>query len=247
MVGGFGVIAGGGDVGVGGLQQRGEISQGRQPGLDDLGAELGQLLVPDRQGGFGLGAARTASGQGLQQGRALLEHPLVVSADAGHPRPARGEEFVQEAPAGGRVALHHAQILRREDHHPQRAEQIPRPLERRPIEAGPIRLAGDQLHLEQQLAGVVQPRLDPRPHPRTLGAVPHQRQLGRHPVRTQRGKVLHRLDQVRLPLPVGPGEDRDAGLQRNVDDGVRAEVDQVEVGYEQLRRRPRGRPAGASA
>jgi hypothetical protein len=43
------------------------------------------------------------------------------------------------------------------------------------------------------------------------------------------GQVLDRLDEVGLALPVGADEDDDPSTERDVDPGVRPEVDELEM------------------
>ena len=69
-------------------------------------------------------ARRTPAAGGLEQGVALLEHPVVVLADAGQPRRPRDQQFVEEPPPLGGVALDQGEVLRREQHRPQDAEHV---------------------------------------------------------------------------------------------------------------------------
>ena len=122
----------------------------RKPGVEQLGADPGQVAVPDLEGVQGVArASSTGSSAGLvptaaqhrrgrlQQRVALLEHPVVVRP---HPGPAglpRDQQVVQEpAPLAG-VALDQGQVLGREQHRAQRAEHVARPRHRRRGSAGP--------------------------------------------------------------------------------------------------------------
>ncbi len=228
-----GVVVGRRDRRVRPLHVRGQVGQRADPGVHQFGAEAGQRLVPHLQGGGRAvrDRARTPR-QGLEQRRALPQHPVVVGPDAGQPRPAGGDQLVDEPAAFARIALDQRQVLGREHHGAQRAEQFARAAQRRPVEAGPILPSGQQFDLEQQLPRVVQPGLHPGPDDRPLGGVPHQRGLGRHPVRTERGQVVDRLDQVRLALSVGPGERGDTRLQAQFDARIRTEIRERQMGDE---------------
>ena len=211
---------------------RGELGEGAQPRREQLAAGRGQVRVPDVQGGRRLGRRRSAPGppaQRLEQRAALLEDPVVVGPDPGEPRPAGHHQLVQEPPPLRRVALDDGQILGREHHGPQHPDQLPRPAQRRPVQLGPVGLARGDLDLQLQLPRIVQPGLHPRPDDRPLGPEPHQRDLRGHPVRRQRRQVLDRLDQIRLPLPVGPDERRHPGPERHIHLRVRPEIGQLQM------------------
>ena len=154
-----------------------------------------------------LAGAATAAGRarGLQQRRALLEHPLVVGADAGQPRGSGHDQLVEEPAALGRVAPHDGQVLRREQHRAQRAEHSRGRGTGDAVELGPVGPAGRDLDLDPQLARVGDHR---GPDHGSLGAGADEWRIGRHPVAAERGQVAQRLDQVRLALAVRADEHR---------------------------------------
>ncbi len=214
----------GGQLPVRGRHQR--LQGGHQ--LDPEGRQLGpgtsQMAVPDLQRGqVGALAATGPAGHrgGLQQGVALLEHPLVVLPHAGQPGRAGGQQLVQEAPPLAGVALDQAEVLRGEQHGAQQAQHIARADVVGAVDPGPVGLARGELQLDQGGAAAVHHRgADPRP----LGAQPDQRGVGGDPVAAQGGDVADRLDQVGLALAVGPDEGRHARVEGNLGPGVRPEV-----------------------
>ena len=79
--------------------------------------------------------------RGAQQGVALLDHPLVVGPHPGVPGLPADQQVVEVAAALGRVAPDQFQVLRGEQHQPQRAEHVPGPAGRRAAQPGPVGLA----------------------------------------------------------------------------------------------------------
>jgi hypothetical protein len=229
----------------------GEVEQRRHPGHHELRAELRQVLVPrvQRRGDIRTRHPSRTSRQGLQQCVALLQHPVVVRPDPGEPGPPRHEQVVEEpAPLAG-VALDDRQVLRREQHDDEGAEQVPRPLQGCPVELRAVRTPRHDVQLEQQRSRVVDAGLDASPYGRPFRARPYERGIGGDTVRAERRQVLDGLDEVGLALPVRPDEHADARLQRDLDLRVRPVVDQMEVRdvHEAGRARPRISSAGASA
>ncbi len=164
--------------------------------------------------------------RGLEQRVALLEHPVVVRAHPRHPRRPGRDQLVQKAAPLTRIALDQRQILRREQHRPHDAQHVPRPDLRRPVDTGPIRAPGVQLQLHQLLPLALHHLgTDDRP----LRPHPHQGRVGGDPVTAEGRQIADRLDQIGLPLPVGPHESRHARIERNLDPGVRAEVGQRQM------------------
>ena len=132
---------------VGGGQQRPQVPQEPQPGVEQLRSHRREMLVPhlervQRRAGLRLGVdpdidsrARAAirapagperAGRRLQERVALPDDLVVVRA---HPGPARlpgDEEVVDEATPLLGVTLDEREILRREEHRPHRAEHVAR-------------------------------------------------------------------------------------------------------------------------
>ncbi len=157
----------------------------------------------------------------LQQGVALLEHPVVVGAHPCHPRRTRGDQFVEEPPALARVALDQRQILRREEHRAHDAQHVTRPDLRRSVDAGAVRLAGVELEFDQLAALAL---ADRGPDDGALGAHADQRGVRGDPVAAECGQIADSFDEVGLALAVGSHEGGDARLKCDLDPGVRAEV-----------------------
>ena len=236
------LVVGGGDVGVGLRHVRAEVGERAEPGGQQLTAGRGQVGVPDLEGRRGLGRRRTAAAapaEGLEQGVALPQHPVVVGPDAGHPRPAGDQQVVEEPATLPRVALDDGEVLGGEDDGAQHPDQLARTAQRGAVQLGPVGLARGDLDLELELARVVDAGLHPGPDDRPLGAEADERLVGGDPVRAQRGQVLDGLDEVGLALAVGPDEGRDPRAERHVDAGVGAEVGQLRDG-----RRTRGKTNG---
>ena len=75
----------------------------------------------------------------------MLEHPVVVGPHPGHPRRPHDQHVVQETAALGRVAAHQGQVLRREQHRPQRAQDVPCPGQWCPVDPRPVGAAAGQV------------------------------------------------------------------------------------------------------
>ena len=180
------LVVGRGDVGVRLRHLRHQRVQGRQPGVQQLGAGGRQMAVPDveRRGGVATTIALTPD-QRLEQGVSLPQHPVVVRPHAGQPGPARGDQLVEEPSPLGGVALDDGQVLGREHDAAQQTEDLPRTPDRRTVQLGAVGLTGCDLHLEQQLPLVVEPGVDPGPDDGPLGTGPDQWLIGGHPVRAK--------------------------------------------------------------
>ena len=91
----------------------------------------GQVAVPhiERVGHPAVTAVPRTRG-GLEQGRALPQHLVVVRAHARDPRSPGGREFVEVAAPLGRVAAHQCQVLRGEHHRTQHTEHLARGADR---------------------------------------------------------------------------------------------------------------------
>ena len=131
---------------------------------EDLGADPGEVGVPDAQRGQGCllvapsisTAARVAGG--LQQGVALAQDALVVGPGAGEARGAQHEQVVEEPPPLGRVSLDQGEVLRGEDHGADEPDQVAGLRQRRLVDPGAVGLAGVDLHLEHGGASVAHHR-----------------------------------------------------------------------------------------
>ena len=161
-----------------------------------------------------------------QQCVALLDHPVVVGPHPGVPRLPGDQQVVEVAPALGRVAADQFQVLRREQHHPQRAEHVAGPADRRTVEPGPVGLARHDLQLDQQLASVVDDR-----------AADHRRRARRPGPAARRWRPgdCPGSPRSRAPRPgwscrprSGRRSTLDARVEVDRDPLVRAEVDQLE-------------------
>ena len=117
-----------------------------------------------------LAAARAADR--LEQRVALLEHPVVVGAQAGQPRGPQDQQVVEEAAPLRRVALDQREVLGREDHRADQADQVAGPGEHRLVDPGPVGAARVDLDLEHRGPAVLDHRGADH---RLLGAGPDQR------------------------------------------------------------------------
>jgi len=193
----------------------------------------GQVGVPDVERGgdrlaglpVALGAALRAGG--LQQGGALLEHPVVVGADRSVPGGHRDEQVVEEPPAVARVALDQGEVLGGEQHRAEHAEHLARPGQRRPVEPDPVGASRVQLDFHQR---VIRAGGNRGPDDRLVGALADQRGILGRPVAGQGRRVAHGLDEVGLALAVRAAEDRDTRHQGHVHVHVRTEVRKREPG-----------------
>ena len=171
-----------------------------QPAGEQLRAVLGQVGVPDVQGGQIAAAAGAADLAGqvrrAQQGVALLEHPVVVGAHAGVAGLAGDQQVVEVAAPLGRVAADQRQVLRREQHQPQRAEHVAGPASPASGRAGP----GSPCRARSPARPAAPGSSCTTAHRITaaLGAGPDQRRVGGDPVAVQGRDVAERLDQVGL-------------------------------------------------
>ncbi len=206
---------------------RGQVGDQVQPGRQQLGAVPGQVPVPHVQRADVPAAAGPPRRAGrLQQGTALLEHPVVVGAHPGEPRRAQHQQLVHEPPPLPRVAPDQGQVLGGEQHGAQDAQHVTRPRHRAPVDPGPVGPARGDLQLDQQLAPLVD---HGGAHHGPLGAVPHQGSVRGHPVRTEGGHVPDRLNQVGLALTVRADQHARARLERHVRVRPRAEVADLEM------------------
>jgi hypothetical protein len=88
----------------------------------ELGPALGELQVPDVEGG---GDLRTETSAGLLEERvALAEHPLDVGPQPFVPRVELDQQIVEQSTAPPGPALHQLQVVRREHHHAQVTEHV---------------------------------------------------------------------------------------------------------------------------
>ena len=194
-------------------------------------ARLGQLRVPRverRRHRFTGRAAQVPLGpRGLEQGGALPQHPFVVRAQPRVPRRGGDQQLVQEPPPLAGIALDQGHVFGREQHRAQRAQDVPRPRHRRPVQPDPVGPAGVELDLHQR-AALGSAHRGPQHGP--VSAPPDQRRVGGDPVAAQRGQVADRLDQVGLAFPVRPAERGHARPELEAELGVGPEVGQREPG-----------------
>ena len=164
-------------------------------------AERDELVVPDieRRQRVAADAARL---RGLQQGGALLEHPVVVGEHAGEPRGALDEQLIGESAARRRVAAHDLQVFGSEQHDLGVARQLGG-LHRRAVDPRLVRALPVELRLEQHAALAVG---EPRADDRGIRAVAHHRRIVRDAVRAERGEEGDGLGEVRLALTVAADE-----------------------------------------
>jgi hypothetical protein len=210
---------------------RGERGDQLQTAGQQLGAVVGEVLVPDREGGQVLptGAAHLA-GQICrpEQRVALLDHPVVVGADPGIAGLPGDQQVVEVAAAFRRVAADQLEVLGGEEHHPQGAEHVARASDRGPVEPGPVGPAGHDLQLDQQLTAVVD---DLAADHRRSGAGPDQRRVGGHPMAVQGGHVAEGLDEIGLTHAVLADQHGDTRVEIDRYPLVRAEVGQLDPAY----------------
>ncbi len=210
----------GGDVGVASGDQRAQRGDESEPARGELDAFSHELVVPDLQAGRLVAARRPG---GLEQCGSLLDHAFVVGTDAGVARPAGDQQVVDETAPFGRVALDDRQILRREQHAPQRAKRVSRSGQGCSVESDPVRLAGVELDLDQT---VPRRRTDGCPQDRPLRACLDHGGVHGDPVAAEGGDVVGSLDEVGLSGAVRTGERGDARSQRDVSRFVAAEIRQ---------------------
>ena len=191
------------------------------PAGEQRRAGLGQVLVPHVEGAQGRSALAAGRRGRLQQGVALLEHPVVVAAHRGVARVARHQQLVEKPPPVARIALDQGEVFRREQYGPQGAEDLARARHRRAAELGPVGPARTDLDLDRRVPAVPD---DDRAHDRAVGSGSDQRRGQRDPVAAEGRDVAQRLDQVGLALPVRADQRGDARLQVEARAVVRAEV-----------------------
>ncbi len=203
-------------MGVPDLQSAQDVSGARRR---EPGVPLGPSAAPGASAGLG---GRT------QQRAALLEHPVVVGTYPGEPGRPGHQQLVEEAAPLRRVALDQRQVLGREQHRAQQADDVPRPGHRRAVEPGAVGPARVDLQLDQRAPVVpltTAQRTTARAAPcRTSGASVATRWLASASPRSPG------LDQVGLALAVGPDEGRDPRLQAELHGCVGPEVGQREMG-----------------
>ena len=128
---------------------------------------------------------RRARAGGLEQGVALLEHPVVVGADAGQPRRAQHQQVVEEraaAPTGS--PLTRARSSGAKTTVRTRPTQLAGPRQRRPVDPGPVGAPGVDLDLEHRLRARRGPRPPgPRPARRPAAPAGRRRRPGARPSR----------------------------------------------------------------
>ena len=201
------------------------------PGGDEPGGRRGELGVPDLQGGEHRGGRGAGRARRLQEAGALGEDLVVLGAHPGQARAQRDRQVVEEAPANPGFGAHQGEVLGGEDDRTQHPEQVAGPAAA-PVEAGPVRLARDDLDLQD--AGSF-PVDGPGAHdgagrlglPRRRPS--HEGGVRTDPVGGEGRQVDDGLDEVGLALPVGADEGAGAGLQGQHQAAVGAEVVQGEV------------------
>ena len=148
-----------------------EVAQQPQTGIEQLGADRREVVVPHVEGVQRRLArlverlvavarrARRAAGslaqhrrRRLQQGVALLEDLVVVGAHARPARLALDEQVVEEAAPLRRVALDEGEVLGGEEHGAHRAEHVAGPRHRGAAEPGPVGPTRRDLELDHRLA-----------------------------------------------------------------------------------------------
>ena len=229
---GTGALPGGpGDGFVGGGHPGAQAPHDVDPGGDEPGGRRGELGVPDLQGGEHGGGRGAGRARGLQKAGALGEDLVVLSAHPGQARAQRDDQVVEEASADPGLGAHQGEVLGGEDDRAQHSEQVAGPAAA-PVEAGPIRLAGDDLDLQD--AGSF-PVDGPGTHDGAgrLGLTrcrpSDEGGVRADPVGGEGRQIDDGLDQVGLALPVGADEGAGARLQGQHQAAVGAEVVQGEV------------------
>ena len=156
----------------------------------------------------------------------MFEDAVVVGAHPGPPGLARDEEVIEEGTAAGGVAFDQGEVFGGEEDCAQSAEDVAGAGEGRLVEARAVGAAGGELEFDEGFAAVA---ADRGADHGLVGAESHQRLVGRDAVTAEGGDVTNGLDEVGLALAVETHDRGDAGLQRNVDRGIRAEVDELKV------------------
>ena len=155
----------------------------------------------------------------------------MLGAHPGQARAQRDHQVVEEPPADPGLGAHQGEVLGGEDDRAQHPEQVAGPTAA-PVETGPVRLAGDDLDLQDTGSF---PMDGPGAHDGAgrLGLTrcrpSDEGGVRTDPVGGERRQVDDGLDQVGLALPVGADEGTGAGLQGQHQAAVGAEVVQGEV------------------
>jgi hypothetical protein len=210
-----------------------QVLQEREASGEEFGAVAGEVGVPGVEGGH-LGAAGAAAAGllrevgGAQQGVALLEDPLVVGADAGVAGEAGAQQLVEVAAARGRLAADEREVFGGERDGLERADDLAGALEVGAVQAGLVRLAGDDREFGEEPPGVVE---DLGPDDGLLAALPDQRGVGGDPVGAEVREVDQGLNQVGLAVPVGAHEDRGPLVEQDLGVRVGPEVAQLQLSY----------------
>ena len=177
----------------------------------------GEPGVPHVEGGLDL-RRQPAAGL-LEQRVALAQDPVEVGAqrvDAG----VEGDQQVVEVAAPlPRAALHQLEVVGREHHRPQGAEQVAGPAQRLPVDQRPAPATGRDLALDQQRP--LAPRA-PRPA-RRPGRRPTRTRASVGAPRNERSVPSQPMASSRLVLPwplapttaVRPGREGDLGRRRS--------------------------------
>ena len=182
-----------------------------------LRSGAGQLLVEDPER-----AGRVVTSDTLTQQRvALAQHSVVVRPRRLVARRDRHQQLVEVCAPLGRSPLDELEIVRSEDRHPSQLEQVPSPCERMVVEPHAVPPGRPQLRLEQLRPVVID---DLSPQHGQLGARSYQRGVGDSPERAPGDHPTGGFEQRRLPLRVGPHDNRHARPQMELGRLVAAEV-----------------------
>ena len=163
----------------------------------------------------------------------MLHDPLVVRADRREPRRPGNKEVIEESAAITRITLDQGEILWREEHHAQGADDLPGLADRSPVEPGPVRAARVDLQFDQRTGGR---RVDLNAHDRTLSAAADQRRVGGRSVAPERGGIAHGLHKVGLAVAVRADEAGHTRPKPQVNRGIGAEVGKCDPGDVHVRR-----------
>jgi hypothetical protein len=162
----------------------------------------------------------------FEQGIALFEDPVVVGAHASPAGLSGDEQVVEEGPAPGRVTFDEGEILGGEQHGAQGAEHVAGAGEGGLVESRSIGPAGGELKFDERLP--VMPDHGRANHGLCC-AEAHERLVGGDAVAAECRDIAQRLDEVGFALAVEAHDRRDARRERELRDGIRAEVDEREV------------------
>ena len=201
------------------------------PPGDDPRPQPGQSAVPhvervEHRGGVLAPPAPQRPGGRLEQRRALAQDRGVLAEVAAERRAPLHHQLVQESTALGGLSPDQGQILGREEHGLDHAEDVPEPPARRGVEAGPVGAAG----VESQFHGEFAPGvMGEGAYQRRVRPAPDQGRIRGDPVGSERGQHPDRLEDVGLSVTVASHEGGDPRSELQLQQGPGAEVEKPQM------------------